>query len=49
MIKGEEPTRWARRFDMSNWGILSAHIDGQRVGGIIMAWNTDGVSMLEDR
>ena len=48
-IKGEGPTRWARRFDMSNWGILSAHIDGQRVGGIIMAWNSDGVSMLEDR
>ncbi|MDP6982954.1 MAG: GNAT family N-acetyltransferase [Candidatus Latescibacteria bacterium] len=49
VIKGEEPTRWARRFDVSNWGILSAHIDGQRVGGIIMAWNTDGFSMLEDR
>ena len=47
-IKGEGPTRW-RRWDMSNWGILAAYVDGQRVGGAVLARNTEGVNMLEGR
>ena len=48
-IRGEGPIRWSRRWDLTNWGIISAQIDGRRVGGVIVAWNTPGVTMLEDR
>ena len=35
--RGEGPTRWLKRFDMSNWGIFMA-MDGDRpVGGTIVA------------
>ena len=29
-ISGEGPTRWAKRWDLSNWGVLSAHKRRQR-------------------
>lgn len=48
-IEGEGPTRWAHRFDLSNWGLLGVHADGQRVGGAVVAFNTPGVHMLEER
>ena len=36
-VKGEGPTRWLKRFDMSKWGIFMA-LDGERpVGGTIIA------------
>lgn len=47
--KGEGPTRWARRFDVSNWGLLAAHDGDRRVGGAVIAFNTAGVNMLEGR
>ena len=31
-IEGEGPTGWARRFDVANWGLISAHEAGRRVG-----------------
>jgi len=48
-IVDEGPTRWARRWDISNWGFLSAVCDGQRAGGCVLAYDTDGVHMLEGR
>ncbi|HEX8354826.1 MAG TPA: GNAT family N-acetyltransferase [Pyrinomonadaceae bacterium] len=47
--EGEGPAQWARRFDVSNWGLIGAHLDGARVGGAVIAFNTEGVNMLEGR
>jgi GNAT superfamily N-acetyltransferase len=48
-IKGEGPTRWPKRFDTSNWGLIAAHRDDARVGGAVIAFNTAGINMLEGR
>lgn len=48
-IKGEAPTRWAKRFDVTNWGLIAAHDGERRVGGAVVAFNTSGVDMLEGR
>lgn len=48
-IKGEGPTRWAKRFDVSNWGLISAYAGDRRVGGVVVAFDTKDVHMLEDR
>ncbi len=48
-IKGEEPIRWAERWDISKWGMLIAHMDGRWIGGCVLAYNTDGVHKLEGR
>ena len=45
----ESPTRWARRFDLSNWGLLTARSEGRRVGGAVIAYDTRGITMLEGR
>jgi ribosomal protein S18 acetylase RimI-like enzyme len=45
---GEGPSRWARRFDISNWGILSA-FEGpkqRRIGGAVVAFDTPSVHLL---
>lgn len=47
-IKGEGPTRWPKRFDMTNWGMLAAYRDEERVGGAVIAFRTPEVRMLED-
>src|SRR5690242_17380633 len=31
---GDRPTDWPARWDLSNWGILFAVLDGERVGGV---------------
>lgn len=31
--EGEGPTSWAKRFDVSNWGLIAAHDARGRVGG----------------
>jgi GNAT superfamily N-acetyltransferase len=46
---GEGPTRWAHRFDLSNWGFLAARADGRMVGAAVVAFDTPGVEMLEGR
>jgi GNAT superfamily N-acetyltransferase len=46
---GEHPAQWAARFDVSNWGLIGAHSHGGRVGGAVIAFNTQGVNMLEGR
>jgi len=48
-IEGEGPARWARRWDLSNWTVLSAFADQRRLGGAVLSWKTDGVDMLEGR
>jgi len=48
-IDGGNPSQWAEHFDLSKWGLISAYSGGQRVGGIVIAFNTAGVSMLEGR
>lgn len=45
----ERPSRLSERFDISNWGILSAFDGQRRIGGAVIAWNTPGVFMLEER
>lgn len=43
------PTRWPKRFDTSNWGLIAARAGAQRVGGAVIACDTPGVQMLEGR
>lgn len=47
--RGEHPTAWAERFDVSNWGLIGAHANGLRVGSAVVAFDTEGVNMLEGR
>jgi GNAT superfamily N-acetyltransferase len=47
--EGEGPIGWTRRFDLTNWGLLSAWIGGGRVGGAVIAFDTPGVNMLRGR
>ncbi|HEX6058663.1 MAG TPA: GNAT family N-acetyltransferase [Gemmatimonadaceae bacterium] len=46
---GNDPTAWPARFDMRRWGIVSARSGGTRVGGAIVAWDTDGLEMMDGR
>jgi GNAT superfamily N-acetyltransferase len=48
-IPEEAPAQWARRFDMSNWGLFVARIEGRPVGGAAVACDTPGLTMLEGR
>ena len=34
---------------MSNWGVFAARVEGRRVGGAVVAFNTPGMIMLEGR
>jgi GNAT superfamily N-acetyltransferase len=43
------PARWAKRFDLSSWGLLGARIGGRLVGGAAVAFDTPGLMMLEER
>lgn len=43
------PTLWQSRFDVSNWGLIAAHDGDRRVGGAVIAFDTDHVNMLEGR
>jgi ribosomal protein S18 acetylase RimI-like enzyme len=46
---GDRPLTWARRWDISNWGIFIARESGAPVGGAAIAWRTPGLHMLEGR
>ena len=48
-FKGEGPTRWANHWNISNWGVISAFVNGVRQGGCVIAHDTSGVRKLEDR
>jgi len=47
---GGSPLSWAQHFDLSRWGFFVAECpDRGLLGGATVAWNTDGVHMLEGR
>ena len=48
-IKGNAPACWTTRWDLSNWAVLSFLINGCRVAGAVLAFDTEGVDMLEGR
>src|SRR6185437_2929902 len=48
-IAGQGPAHWASQFDVSNWGLIAARIEGRRVGGAVIALRTPGLNMLEGR
>lgn len=45
-IKGEGPTRWPKRFDVTNWGLLAVYEGETRVGGAVVAFKTPNLEML---
>lgn len=47
-IPGESPLDWPRRWDMSNWALFAARVEGQRVGGAAIAFNMPNMIMLEE-
>ncbi len=48
-ISENHPLDWAEQFDMTNWGLLYAFNNNERIGAALIAFNTPGVDMLEDR
>lgn len=48
-IDGEGPSQWTRRFDVSNWTLFTARVEGRLVGGATVAFDTAGLTMLEGR
>ncbi len=45
------PLEWPSTFDISQWGIFLAYSESNLnpIGGAAVAWNTNGVNMLEGR
>ena len=48
-IPGENPTQWARRFDVSRWGFFRAESNGRLIGGAVIAFSSADLAMLEGR
>jgi GNAT superfamily N-acetyltransferase len=49
MVVGNRPEDWRRQFDLSSWGLISARIAGQRVGGVVIAAKSRELHLLEGR
>ncbi len=47
--EGEHPTDWPKRWDTSRWAVFAAFDDSLRVGGAVVAFDTDDVWFLEGR
>lgn len=45
----DRPQSWPTRFDTSRWAMLLARAHGELVGGATVAWDTEGLDMLEGR
>ncbi|MBC2601628.1 GNAT family N-acetyltransferase [Puniceicoccus vermicola] len=45
----EPPIQWARSWDLTKWGVFHALVGGEHVGGCLVAYDTEGVHMLEGR
>lgn len=45
----QRPTHWPQRWDMTNWGILTAHQATQLVAGAAVAWQTPELCLLDGR
>jgi GNAT superfamily N-acetyltransferase len=43
------PLRWSVDFDVSSWGLIAAHDGETRIGGVVIAFDTPGVMMLDGR
>jgi len=43
------PMEWASHFDITNWGFFLANEDSIPVAATAVAYNTNGVNMLEER
>lgn len=48
-LDGDGPAQWPDRFDVSSWGLIAAYDGDDRVGGAVVAFDSDGVEMLEGR
>jgi len=48
-IVGNHPSDWAKRFDVSTWGLITARVEGRRLGGTVVAFDATDVVMLEGR
>ena len=48
-LEGNTPASWAARWNISNWGMISAFVDGKLIGGAVLAWRTDAVALLDQR
>lgn len=48
-INGQEPGFWAQQLDVTNWGLISAYSSDQRIGGVVIAFDTESIEMLEGR
>jgi GNAT superfamily N-acetyltransferase len=48
-IGGHSPTQWPVRFDTSHWTLFVARIDGVRVGGCVVAFDTPGLTVVSGR
>lgn len=46
-IEDNGPACWSERWNISHWGVMSAFDEGERIGGAVVAWKTEGVNMLE--
>jgi|SRR5688572_4409997 len=45
----ENPMEWPERFDVSNWALIGAFSAGERVGGVVGAFGSPRLEMLEGR
>ena len=43
------PGNLEQQFDLTNWGLLYALVNGQKVGAALIAFQTSNVDMLENR
>lgn len=43
------PVQWPGRFDVSQWGLMIARIEGRCIGGAAVAYDTPELDMLEGR
>ena len=48
-IHGNSPRYWVEQFDVSSWGFLSARVEGEYVGGAVIALNVPGVEIVAGR
>ncbi|MGD9804156.1 MAG: GNAT family N-acetyltransferase [Hyphomicrobiaceae bacterium] len=48
-VAGNRPCDWGQWFGMTNWTLLSAWTDGRRAGGLVIAFKTQDLEILERR
>jgi ribosomal protein S18 acetylase RimI-like enzyme len=48
-FEADDPTHWPEQWDLTNWGMLAAFVNGMRAGGCAIAYDTPDVNMLEGR